>query len=190
MRQRGEKPSSTKQRLSSSQGIDSIVYHSKSIAASSAPAMCTSDIFLGLLAILFPPLAVWVKSGICSADSLINILLCMLGYIPGLLHAWYIIAKNPDPEYQPISQDSESGRITYIIVHSPDGSQRQVPSNSHAAGSQGYGTTAPMAPPVHQQANGTWSNSPAPAGEGSSSNPPPPTYADAVKGDHKIQSRD
>lgn len=38
--------------------------------------MCGSDIFLGILAILFPPLAVWVKRGICSADSLINIALC------------------------------------------------------------------------------------------------------------------
>jgi len=27
------------------------------------------------------PLAVWVKCGICSADSLINILLCVLGYV-------------------------------------------------------------------------------------------------------------
>ncbi len=38
--------------------------------------MCGSDIFLGLIAILFPPLAVWVKRGICSGDSLINIALC------------------------------------------------------------------------------------------------------------------
>jgi uncharacterized membrane protein YqaE (UPF0057 family) len=38
--------------------------------------MCGSDIFLGLVAIIFPPLAVWVKRGICSADSLINIALC------------------------------------------------------------------------------------------------------------------
>lgn len=38
--------------------------------------MCGSDIFLGLIAVLFPPLAVWVKRGICSADSLINIALC------------------------------------------------------------------------------------------------------------------
>ena len=50
--------------------------------------MCSTDIFLGLLAILFPPLAVWVKRGICSADSVINICLCCLGFIPGLLHAW------------------------------------------------------------------------------------------------------
>lgn len=31
---------------------------------------------------------VWIKRGICSADSLINIALCCLGYLPGLLHAW------------------------------------------------------------------------------------------------------
>ena len=40
--------------------------------------MCGSDIFLGLIAILFPPIAVWVKRGICSADSLINIALCCM----------------------------------------------------------------------------------------------------------------
>ena len=28
------------------------------------------------------------ETTISNADSLINILLCMLGYIPGLLHAW------------------------------------------------------------------------------------------------------
>lgn len=42
--------------------------------------MCGSDIFLGLVAIIFPPLAVWVKRGICSADSLINIALCSKPY--------------------------------------------------------------------------------------------------------------
>jgi hypothetical protein len=53
----------------------------------------------------------------------------------------------------------------------------------------GYGTTAPMAPPVHQDQNGTWTND-AGAGEGSSGGAVPPTYAEAVKGDHKVQSRD
>ena len=43
--------------------------------------MCSTDIFLGLLALVFPPVAVWVKRGICSADSVINILLCVLGYV-------------------------------------------------------------------------------------------------------------
>ncbi|KAF8445474.1 hypothetical protein BGX38DRAFT_1194741 [Terfezia claveryi] len=43
--------------------------------------MCSTDSFLALLAVLFPPLAVWVKRGICSADSLINFALCCLGYV-------------------------------------------------------------------------------------------------------------
>ncbi len=53
--------------------------------------MCTSDLPLALLAILFPPIAVWIKCGICTADSLINIALCCLGFVPGLIHAWYVM---------------------------------------------------------------------------------------------------
>ncbi|TAQ85136.1 hypothetical protein B7494_g6550 [Chlorociboria aeruginascens] len=142
--------------------------------------MCSSDIFLGLIAILFPPLPVWVKCGICSADSIINILLCMLGFLPGLLHSWYIIAKFPEQDYDALPQDAESGRITYVVVQ---GGQR-LPKDTRTGG---YGTTAPMAPPVHQDQNGTWNNN---AGEGSSGGAVPPSYAEAVKGDNKIQTRD
>ncbi|KAG4417250.1 hypothetical protein IFR04_009620 [Cadophora malorum] len=146
--------------------------------------MCSADIFLGLIAILFPPLAVWVKCGICSADSLINICLCMLGFIPGLLHAWYIIAKHPEHDYDSVPNDAESGRVTYIIV---DGNRRVAKPTRPQASSGGYGTTAPMAPPLHQNQNGTWNNN---AAEGSSGGAVPPTYAEAVKGDNKIQTRD
>ncbi|KAG0652713.1 Meiotically up-regulated 75 [Hyphodiscus hymeniophilus] len=152
--------------------------------------MCSTDIFLGLLAIIFPPIAVWVKCGVCSADSLINICLCMLGFIPGLLHAWYIIAKFPETDYDQLPQDAESGRVTYVIVQSADGSQRRVPKNSIRPAQAGYGTTASMAPPVHQDQNGTWSNGGSGSGEGSSRGAVPPTYAEAVKGDNKVQSRD
>jgi hypothetical protein len=118
----------------------------------------------------------------------------MLGYIPGLLHAWYIIAKFPENDYDALPGDAETGRVTYVIVQSPNGGQQRVPKNSVRPAAQGpsggYGTTAPMAPPVHQDQNGTWSNSN--AAEGSSGTAPvvPPTYAEAVKGDHKIQTRD
>lgn len=134
---------------------------------------------------------VWVKRGICSADSLINICLCVLGFIPGLLHAWYIIAKYPELDYDLIpSQDAEQGRVAYIIVQSPNGSQTRVAkSNVRPSGpsSGGYGTTAPMAPPVHQSENGSWNNNVA---EGSSGGAVPPTYAEAVKGDNKVQTQD
>ncbi|KAG9235834.1 hypothetical protein BJ875DRAFT_458087 [Amylocarpus encephaloides] len=145
--------------------------------------MCSSDIFLGLIAILFPPLPVWVKCGICSADSLINICLCVLGFIPGLLHSWYIIAKFPEyDEYDSLPQDAEGGRVTYVVV-APNGGR----SNINRGGGQSYGTTAPMAPPVHQGQNGTWGTGNV---EGSSGGAVPPSYEQAVKGDNKIQSRD
>ncbi|KUI63719.1 Plasma membrane proteolipid 3 [Cytospora mali] len=138
--------------------------------------MCTSDLFLGLLALLFPPLPVWVKCGICSADSLLNILLCMLGYVPGLLHAWYIIAKYPDPVEYYSNADSEGGRVRYIIVNQGD-----EEAGGHASGAAGSSSTpAAAAPPQTYDYNG---------GEGSSEDLPPPSYAQ-VMGDHKIQDRD
>jgi len=115
----------------------------------------------------------------------------MLGFIPGLLHAWYIIAKFPDTYYDALPQDAEHGRVTYVIVQAPNGSQQRVPKNSvrpvPANRNGGYGTTAPMAPPVHQDQNGTWGMA---AGEGSGRVAVPPSYAEAVKGDHKVQTRD
>jgi len=136
----------------------------------------------------------------------------MLGYIPGLLHAWYIIAKFPEPDFEytrigDSERGSGNGRVTYVIVQGPNGNPARVPKSQVGRG--GYGTTAPMAPPVTQGQDGTWGNgsgngnaaasgsgsasASAPvhvdAGEGSSEGVPP-SYAEAVKGDHKIQTSD
>ncbi|PKX97340.1 putative stress response RCI peptide [Aspergillus novofumigatus IBT 16806] len=163
--------------------------------------MCGSDIFLGILAIFFPPVAVWIKVGICTADSIINLALCCLGYVPGLLHAWYIILKYPepdydDPNYEPIPghadgrRDTESGRVTYYYVsHQPI----QHPSQ------RGYGTVSPQNQPAPNPAPQPQQQAPKPhheEGQGGSSDQaqgdsrPPPTYAEAVKGDHKVQTHD
>jgi uncharacterized membrane protein YqaE (UPF0057 family) len=56
---------------------------------------CWSDVCLVMLSVLFPPLPVWIRRGFCSCDSLINVCLFILGYFPGLIHSWYIIAKYP-----------------------------------------------------------------------------------------------
>lgn len=45
-----------------------------------------------LVAILLPPLGVFLQVGIGGAFWL-NILLTLLGYIPGIVHAVWIIAK-------------------------------------------------------------------------------------------------
>ncbi|MGV8841693.1 MAG: YqaE/Pmp3 family membrane protein [Pseudomonas sp.] len=50
------------------------------------------DLVRILIAILLPPLAVFLKVGFAGAFWL-NILLTLLGYIPGIVHAVYIIAK-------------------------------------------------------------------------------------------------
>ncbi|KAF9068845.1 hypothetical protein BDP27DRAFT_1383422 [Rhodocollybia butyracea] len=56
-----------------------------------------SDVVLILVAIIFPPLAVGFISG-CSCDLLINICLTLLGYIPGHIHAFWLIYKKMQAE--------------------------------------------------------------------------------------------
>lgn len=50
------------------------------------------DIIRIILSILLPPLGVFLQVGI-GLHFWINILLTLLGYIPGIVHAIYIIAK-------------------------------------------------------------------------------------------------
>ncbi|RKP14070.1 putative plasma membrane proteolipid 3 [Piptocephalis cylindrospora] len=55
-------------------------------------AFTASDILKIVAAVLLPPLGVLLERG-CGADLCINILLTILGYIPGIIHALYIILK-------------------------------------------------------------------------------------------------
>jgi hypothetical protein len=115
-----------------------------------------------------------------------------LGYIPGLIHAWYIIVKYPeqDPDeasYEPIPggasqrRDLENGNVTYYYVsHQPV--QHPAPrsygtvANGQQASAQSNSTNKSQS---HGQHEGTEQG-----GSGSA----PPTYAEAVKGDNKVQS--
>ncbi|KAJ6590518.1 hypothetical protein DFH09DRAFT_1245020 [Mycena vulgaris] len=56
-----------------------------------------SDVLLIFVAILFPPAAAAFIAG-CSCDLLINILLTVLGYIPGHIHAFWLIYKKMKAE--------------------------------------------------------------------------------------------
>lgn len=51
--------------------------------------LACSDIIKIIFAIILPPLGVFLERG-CNADFLINILLTILGYIPGIIHALYV----------------------------------------------------------------------------------------------------
>ncbi|KJA26870.1 hypothetical protein HYPSUDRAFT_132394 [Hypholoma sublateritium FD-334 SS-4] len=57
----------------------------------------SSDVILILVAILFPPAAAGIVTG-CSCDLLINIILTVLGYIPGHIHAFWLIYKKMQAE--------------------------------------------------------------------------------------------
>lgn len=50
------------------------------------------DIIRIIIAIFIPPLGVFLQEGI-GKHFWINILLTILGYIPGIIHALYIIIK-------------------------------------------------------------------------------------------------
>lgn len=94
----------------------------------------------------------------------------VLGFLPGLLHAWYIIAVTPDPTYEEL-QDAEQGRVTYYYV------APQQP--------RGYGTVVNSTPGSQfPQASGQ----PQPQQQAGSSQRQdvPPTYQQAV-GDNKVQ---
>ncbi len=51
-----------------------------------------ADFLRVILAILLPPLGVFMQVGL-TGQFWLNILLTILGYIPGIVHAVYIIAK-------------------------------------------------------------------------------------------------
>lgn len=54
------------------------------------------DIIRLLLSILIPPLGVFLQVGL-GFHFWLNIVLTLLGYIPGLLHAIWIIFSRPQP---------------------------------------------------------------------------------------------
>ena len=55
------------------------------------------DVIRILLSILLPPVGVFLQVGI-GLHFWLNILLTLLGYIPGIVHAvWIIATRGPEP---------------------------------------------------------------------------------------------
>lgn len=52
----------------------------------------SADLLRVLLSVLLPPLGVFLQEGI-GTQFWINVLLTLLGYLPGLVHAIWIIAR-------------------------------------------------------------------------------------------------
>ncbi|KAJ1990616.1 hypothetical protein GGI25_004124 [Coemansia spiralis] len=79
--------------------------------------MCCScpDLLLIILSIIFPPFGALLRRG-CGADFLINCALTALGYLPGLIHAWYLICKYPADEYEMLVDDDEYPRHHVVVI--------------------------------------------------------------------------
>ena len=75
-----------------------------------------------LVAILCPPLGVLMMEG-CGVDLLLNLLLTLLGFIPGLIHAFcviyrpvereVVIVQHQNAQYVPIASNTPN----VVIVH-------------------------------------------------------------------------
>lgn len=51
-----------------------------------------NKLVLIIIAIIFPPVAVFVKKGM-GKDLIINIVLCLMLFLPGLVHALWVVTK-------------------------------------------------------------------------------------------------
>lgn len=54
--------------------------------------MSSADFFRVVLAVLLPPLGIFLQEGF-GKQFWLNVLLTLLGYIPGLVHAVWILAR-------------------------------------------------------------------------------------------------
>ncbi|GMM36037.1 Sna4 protein [Saccharomycopsis crataegensis] len=104
---------------------------------------CCSDIILVIISLFLPPVPVLIRRGICSADFFINIALCCLGFLPGLIHSWYIIANYPGTRLW----DAEAA-IYYVPVVQPR------PTNNNSKGKKKHhpeGTSNTTTPLISNQ---------------------------------------
>lgn len=86
--------------------------------------MHARDWFLVFIAIFIPPIAVWLKRGFFTKDLLINFLLFLLGFIPGLIHALYVISSHPyeenEAQYSHLaSTDDNYGSLAWVTPFLP-----------------------------------------------------------------------
>ncbi|KAJ2765116.1 hypothetical protein IWQ56_004226 [Coemansia nantahalensis] len=111
--------------------------------------MCCScpDLLLVILSILFPPFGALLRRG-CGADFLINCGLTALGYLPGLIHAWYLICKYPNEEYEMLVDDD--GGAPHTVPHHIVIVSHQVQTVPAASSSDGHAQPPP--PPYQAQA--------------------------------------
>uniref|UniRef100_A0AC34QNH7 Uncharacterized protein n=1 Tax=Panagrolaimus sp. JU765 TaxID=591449 RepID=A0AC34QNH7_9BILA len=75
-----------------------------------------------LLAIILPPLGVYFETG-CDSHFFICLILTILGYVPGLVYAIYIIASRPDFNREKMADSTSTDfcRILCSVIIPPIG---------------------------------------------------------------------
>ncbi|KAH7586054.1 uncharacterized protein GVI51_H01397 [Nakaseomyces glabratus] len=74
--------------------------------------MHARDWFLVFVAVFLPPVAVGLRRGFCSKDMLINLVLFILGFFPGLIHALYVISCYPyEQQHSRLQGSSQYGSV-------------------------------------------------------------------------------
>ncbi|MEM1086614.1 MAG: YqaE/Pmp3 family membrane protein [Pseudomonadota bacterium] len=62
------------------------------MAQTSADSVTGNDILLIVLSVILPPIGVLLSRGL-GTQFLINVVLTILGYVPGIVHAVWLIAR-------------------------------------------------------------------------------------------------
>ncbi|KAG2155282.1 uncharacterized protein EDB93DRAFT_98513 [Suillus bovinus] len=89
-----------------------------------------ADCVLIIVAVIFPPAAAAFISG-CGCDLLVNILLTLLGYLPGLIHALWLVFRRAN-----VQERRARGSYRYTDAETPAPAPQQS-----APQSPGYGDT-------------------------------------------------
>ncbi|CAL9730869.1 hypothetical protein MOUN0_K06018 [Monosporozyma unispora] len=97
-----------------------------------------SDCILYLVAVIFPPVAVLLRSGFYSSDFLLNVLLTLLGFFPGLVHAFYYITIT-----SPLRRDAE-----YVYFYQQGWADRERDAGTEDINRRGYGPHEDMRVPL------------------------------------------
>ncbi|KAI8579144.1 hypothetical protein K450DRAFT_242973 [Umbelopsis ramanniana AG] len=99
-----------------------------------------------LIALLFPPAAVAMITG-CGPDLCINICLTILGYLPGHVHAFWIIWRKYDAEERAGYHRGFPGRNYGSLERQPQPRQQQANYQAPPPPQQ----QNPVAPPPQNQ---------------------------------------
>ncbi|RMY67098.1 hypothetical protein D0863_08005 [Hortaea werneckii] len=100
--------------------------------------MVLGGLALGIIAIFIPPLVVLLRAG-CGANLLINIVLLFLGWIPAVLHAWFIIIDRPSARDRRRERKYDRAEHPHYGYHQPSYSHPPpYPSEPYYGQQTGY----------------------------------------------------